>query len=258
MATDMVDIEVSDKIAIATLNNPPVNAMDTRMRLRLVEVFDELSDRKDVSVVILTGAGKIFCAGADLNDRPDPEKAGAFPYHNRITREMLNTIRECAKPVICAVNGAALGGGLALMAHSDIMLASENAVFGMPEIDIGLAGGAAMLHSILPKSKMRLLFFSGDRIPAAELYRMGIIEACVPPEELMAAALKIARNLAGKMPLALKFAKQAANMVEVMPPRDAYRMEQEFTVALSFTEESKEARRVFMEERKRRKGQSKE
>ena len=108
---ERIKLEVTDGIAVITLAYPPVNAMDTQMRRRIIEVFDEVSDRDDVRVAILTGEGKIFCAGADLNDRPDPEKPGIFPEHNRITREMLNVIRECAKPVICAVNGAALGGG---------------------------------------------------------------------------------------------------------------------------------------------------
>ncbi len=168
MSADIVTLEVSDNIALVTLNRPPVNALDRAMRDRIVAVFDEISERADVRVAILTGAGKVFCSGADLKDRPDPSKVGAFHSHNRITRETGNCIRECAKPVIAAINGVALGAGVGLMASCDIFYACEEAVFGMPEINVGLAGGAAMLNTLFGRSLMRRMFFTGYRVPAAE------------------------------------------------------------------------------------------
>lgn len=249
MSGDLIRLEVADRIAVITLDRPPVNAMNRAMRARLIEIFDEISDRDDVRVAVLTSALKLFCAGADLKDRPDPDMPGAFDGHNRITRETHNCIVECKKPVIAAVNGAALGLGFALMAHCDIMLASEDAVFGMPEIDVGLAGGAAMLHMILGRSHMRRLFFTGDRIPAAELYRMNVLEAVLPPDRLMPEAMALAARIAGKAPLALRYAKQSCNMAELMAAKDAYRFEQEFTVALSRTEDAQEARRAVLEKR---------
>jgi len=249
MSDDIVTLEISDHIAIVTLNRPPVNALNRAMRDRIVAVFDEISERSDVRVAILTGNGKVFCSGADLKDRPDPSKVGAFHDHNRITRETGNCIRECSKPVIAAINGVALGAGLGLMASCDIFYASEEAVFGMPEINVGLAGGAAMLNTLFGKSLMRRMFFTGVRIPAAELYRLGIIEACTSKEDLMPEAMKIAREIAAKSPVAMEYAKNAANMVELMPPRDAYRFEQNITMALSKTEDAKEARMAFLEKR---------
>jgi len=249
MSADIVSLEVSDYVALVTLNRPPVNALNRAMRERIVSVFDEISERSDVRVAILTGAGKVFCSGADLKDRPDATQLGAFHSHNRITRETGNCIRECGKPVIAAINGAALGAGVGLMASCDIFYASEEAVFGMPEINVGLAGGAAMLNTLFGRSLMRRMFFTGYRVPAAELYRLGIIEACISSENLIPEAMKIAKEIAAKSPIAMEYAKQAANMVELMPPRDAYRVEQNITMALSKTDDAKEARQAFLEKR---------
>lgn len=249
MSEDIVTLEVSDFVAVVTLNRPPVNALNWAMRERIVSVFDEISERSDIRVAVLTGAGKVFCSGADLKDRPDPAKPGSFLGHNRITRETGNSIRECAKPVIAAINGAALGAGMGLMAACDIYLASEEAVFGMPEINVGLAGGASMLRTLFGRSTLRRMFYTGIRLPAEELYRRGVIEACTSRDELLPEAMKIAKEIAAKSPLAINYAKQATNMVDLMPQRDAYRFEQNFTMALSRTEDAQEARRAFLEKR---------
>lgn len=248
--SNIVLCDVSDHIAVVTLNRPPVNALDRAMRDRIIAVFDEISERQDVRVAILTGAGKTFCAGADLRARPDLKRAGAFHDHNRVTRETSNSISECSKPVIAAVNGAALGAGMGLMAFCDIMLACDEATFGMPEIDVGLAGGAAMMHTLFGRSAMRRMMYTGRRVDAAEMYRHGIIETVTTREGLLPAAMEIAREIASKAPLGIKFAKQSCNMVENMPQRDAYRIEQNFTMALAATEDALEARTAMLEKRK--------
>lgn len=249
MTNPIVRLEVADGVGLVTLDRPPVNALSREMRRRIVATFDEISARDDIRCAVLTGAGKVFCAGADLKDRPDPETPGDFLEHNRITRETGNAIRECAKPVIAAVNGAALGAGLGLMAACDIYYASEDATFGMPEINVGLAGGASMLRTLFGRSTARRLFFTGQRLTAQELLARNIIEAVLPPAELLSAAMATAREIAGKAPLAVVYAKRAANMVDLMPQRDAYRFEQDFTMALAKTEDAKEARMAFLEKR---------
>ena len=246
---DTVTLEVADHIAVATLNRPPVNAVNWAMRDRLIRIFDEATDRDDVRAVVLAAQGKVFCAGADLKERPDPGTAGQYWWHNRLTRETGNAIKECAKPVIAAVNGAALGAGFGLAAACDIMLAAEEAVFGMPEIDVGLAGGAAMLSQLLGRSKVRRMMFTGQRLPAAEMHRLGAIEACLPADRLMPEAMALAAEIAGKSPLGIKYAKLSCNMVELMPAKDAYRFEQNFTYELSKTEDAGEARRAQLEKR---------
>ncbi len=249
MTSDIVILSVADGIATVTLNRPPVNAVNGAMRYRLVEIFDEISDRDDVRVAVLTGQGRVFSAGADLKDRPDPSKAGAFWQHNRITRETGNAIKECSKPVIAAINGTALGAGFGLMASCDIMFAVQGAMFGMPEIDVGLAGGAAMMTELLGKSRARRMILTGMRMPAEELYRLGVIEAALPPDRLMPEAMAVAAEIASKAPIGIKYAKNSLNMVELMPAKDAYRFEQTFTYELAKTEDSQEARRAFAEKR---------
>ncbi|RZL92768.1 MAG: enoyl-CoA hydratase/isomerase family protein [Variovorax sp.] len=244
-----VSLEVSEYVAVVRLNKPPVNALDRATRQRLIDVFDEVSERADIRVAILTGTGKYFCSGADLKDRPDADKPGDFLGHNRLTRETGNAIRECAKPVVAAVNGPALGAGFGLMAACDIFLASEDASFAMPEINVGLAGGVSMLRTMFGRSFTRRMFFTGARVSAAELYRRGVLDEVLPPDELLPAALRLAQEMASKSPLALAYAKQAANMMDLMPQRDGYRIEQNITMALSKTDDAKEARQAFLEKR---------
>jgi enoyl-CoA hydratase/carnithine racemase len=249
MTDKSVIVEIKDKVALVTLNRPPVNALNREMRRELVAIFDDISARDDIRCAVLTAQGSVFCAGADLKDRPDADIPGDFLEHNRITRETGNAIRECAKPVIAAINGAALGAGLGLAAACDILYASDNATFGMPEINVGLAGGASMLRTLFGRSTARRMFFTGQRLTAAELLQRNVLEAVLPPEELLPVAMKLAHEIASKAPLAVIYAKRAANMVDVMPQRDAYRFEQEFTMTLARTEDAREARMAFLEKR---------
>lgn len=250
MNLEQFRLEVLDGVATVTFDRPPVNAQNRRSREELTWVFDTLSDRDDVRAVILTGARDIFSAGADIKERVGiAAEAGDYIRHNRLTRESFYSVTDCAKPVIGAINGPAIGAGYAVMACCDILLASENAFVQMPEIDVGLAGGAKFLE-LFPRSKARMMFFTGRRVPAQELYRLGVIEACVPSAELMDAAMAIARDIASKSPIAVTRAKRAFNTVEEMPLRDGYRFEQTVTVELSKTEDTREAQRAFVEKRK--------
>ena len=243
--------EVKDGIATVTFDRPPVNAQNRQSREELIRIFDTISDRDDIRVAILTGAGNIFSAGADVKERADLVKEpGDYVRHNRLTREFFYALTDCAKPVIAAVNGPALGAGFIVMLSCDIMLASDNAYFAMPEIDVGLAGGTAFLLQHFGRSMSRTLYFTGRRIPAAELYRRGVIEACVPRDKLMETALEMAREIAAKSPIAVRLVKRSFNVVEEMPVRDGYRYEQSVTVDLSQTEDAREAQRAFIEKRK--------
>jgi enoyl-CoA hydratase len=246
-----IRLDVADYIATVVMDRPPVNTQNAAFRTELTWVFDSISDRDDVRVAILTGTGDMFSAGADIKERPGLVKEpGDYVRHNRVTRECFYSIKECATPVIAAVNGPAMGAGYALMVFCDIMIASENAFVSMPEIDVGLSGGMRMLRELFPKSRARRMFFTGQRVSAQELYRLGIIEACVPRAQLMDEAMKIAREIAAKSPLAMKYAKEDANTVEAMSIRDAYRYEQNITIALSQTEDAREAQAAFIEKRK--------
>jgi len=251
MKLETVRLEVADFIATVTVDRPPVNAQNQQAREELIRVFDAISDRDDVRVAILTAAGKVFSAGADVKERVGlVQEPGDYARNNRLVREYFYAVSDCAKPVICAVNGAAFGAGFALMLACDIMLASEDSYFIIPELDVGLAGGARFLMDNFAKSVARTIYFTGRRIPAAELYRLGVISACVPRERLMDEAMAIAREIAAKSPVAVREVKRAFNVIEEMPTRDGYRFEQTVTVALSHTEDAKEAQRAFVEKRK--------
>lgn len=251
MSFEQYRIDVNDGVAVVTLDRPPVNAINRTSREELIRIFDAMSDREDVRCVLLTAAGRIFSAGADIKERGSlAREPGDFPRHNRLTREFFYSITDCAKPVIAAVNGPALGAGCGLALACDIIFASEDAVFAMPEIDVGLAGGASFIMAHLGRSFARSMYFTGRRVPASEFYRRGVIEACLPPDQLMPTALEMARNIAAKSPLAMREVKRAFNTVEEMPLRDGYRFEQTVTVALSHSEDAREAQRAFIEKRK--------
>jgi enoyl-CoA hydratase len=251
MELETLRLEVADGIAVVTLARAPVNAQNRRMREEMIRVFDGLSDREDVRVVVLTAQGKTFCAGADIKERRSMVKEpGDYISHNRITRECFYAISDCSKPVICAVNGPAIGAGFVTMLYCDIMIASEDAWFTMPEIDVGLAGGGKMMMEHLGRSWGRLLYFTGRRISAAELHRLGVISACMPGDRLMEEAMGIAREIAAKSPYVVKEIKRGFQAVEQMPARDAYRYEQTITHALSTSAATREAQTAFVEKRK--------
>lgn len=241
---------VEDHIAVVRLDNPPVNAHSAQMLADIPAMMDRLSDIDEVRAVILTGAGRVFCAGADIKQRSAGGNApGGHWSSSRAAREAYHSILECQKPVIAALNGAALGGGLAIAASCDILVASESASLGLPEIDVGLLGGQRHAMRLFSHSRLRMMALSGERISGPELYRTGVVEACVPPGELMAAALGIARRLAEKSPIALRLAKASLNAIEEMSLRDGYRYEQNLTGELRKTEDSAEAMRAFVERR---------
>lgn len=248
---DEIRLDVTDGIATVTLDRPPVNAQNGAARERLIEVFDELSDREDVRVVILTGAGKLFSAGADIKERGDiASRLGAYRRNNRTVRETFNAIRDCEKPVIAAVNGGAIGAGCVLALSCDILFVSDQAYFAMTELDVGLAGGAKFLTEHFGRSAAREMYFTGRRVMADELYRRGVVQEVLAAEQLMPRALETARVIAAKSPVAVRFVKRAFGVVETMPTKEAYRFEQTVTVELSKTEDTKEAQRAFVEKRK--------
>jgi len=246
-----LDIQIKDYIALIYLDNPPVNAVNTAMLNSLALAMDQLSDDDNVRAIVLTGKGKVFCAGADLKNRSEiTANPGGLHQHSRRTREAFHAIRECSKPVISAINGAALGAGLGIVASSDVLIAGHSARLGLPEVDVGLLGGVRHAQRLFGHSRLRRMMLTGMRVTGEELYRLGIVEACVPDEELLAAAMDIARVIAEKSPLSIKLLIQTANAIEDMSLRDGYRYEQDMTAAIAKTEDAQEARAAFLEKRK--------
>lgn len=252
MEQRFIEVEIAEPfVAVVALARPPVNALNREIREEFVATFDALQDRPDVRAIVLTARGKVFCAGADIKEK---EGLGVAPGDhvraNRLTREAFYCVLDSRKPVIAAVNGAALGAGFVMAACCDMIFASENATFGMPEINVGLGGGSSFLGRILPPSKVRRLTLTGESISAFELYRLGAIEACVPETELLPAAIAIAVEIASKSPEAIKRIHDSYLTVEALSLREGFNVEQNYTTELSKTADAKEARLAFFEKRK--------
>ena len=245
-----LDVQIEAHVATLTLNSPPVNALTRTLNDELTHALDQISEMDEVRVVVLTGAGKVFCAGADLKGRAENIKGpGDFVAHSRRTRECFHAIRECAKPVIAAINGAALGSGLAMVASADILLCSDKASVGLPEVDVGLLGGCRHAMRLFSHSRLRRMMLTGYRVSGAELYRLGIVEACTTPEELLPAARELAATIASKSPVSTRMGKHTLNVIEDMSLRDGYRYEQDMTAIIGKTDDAREAQLAFKEKR---------
>ncbi len=243
-------VVITGHVATLTMNAPPVNALTRVLNDELTLALDRISEMDEVRAVVLTGAGKVFCAGADLKGRAEVIKGpGDLPAHSRRTRECFHAIRECAKPVVVAINGAALGSGVAMVASADILVASDKTVLGLPEVDVGLLGGCRHAMRLFSHSTLRRMALTGYRVTGAELYRLGIVEACTTVEGLMPAALEIARGIASKSPVSTRMGKHTLNVIEDMSLRDGYRYEQDMTATIGKTDDAKEAQAAFREKR---------
>jgi enoyl-CoA hydratase len=243
-------VTIDQHIAVLTMDSPPVNALTRVLNDELTLALDRISELDEVRVVVLTGAGKVFCAGADLKGRAENIKGpGDMSAHSRRTRECFHAIRECAKPVIAAINGAALGSGLAMVASADVLIASEKASLGLPEVDVGLLGGCRHAMRLFGHSRLRRMMLTGYRVPGEELYRLGIVEACTAPGELMPAAMELAATIASKSPVSTRMGKHTLNTIEDMSLRDGYRYEQDMTALIGKTEDAQEAQAAFREKR---------
>jgi enoyl-CoA hydratase len=249
-------IEIDGHVATVTLDRPPVNAVTRSSMAEIRDAFRSFDDRRDVRVAILTAAGdRAFMAGVDLRsvDRQPRDPDGLPPTlvtdPARVARDGMWAITECAVPVIGAINGPALGAGLAYAACCDMLVAAEGATFGTPEINVGLLGASAHVSMLVGRYKAREMFFTGEAVPAAELQRLGAVRAVVPLDQLMDTARALAAELAAKSPIALRLAKESMNRVEYLPLKEAYRTEQDYTARLSTFEDAAEARAARAEKR---------
>ena len=254
MATAL-HVDIADHVATVTLDRPPVNAVTTDTFIEIRDTFTALGDDRSVRVAIFTAAGtRAFMGGADLKSFDDAADRAAWPPsrivdRGRAARDALWSIYDCGVPVIAAVNGPAIGAGVAFAAVCDIIIAAANATFGTTEINVGLLGASAQLSLLVGRHKARELYFTGELIAADELHRLGAIRAVVPAEQLLPEAQALAATLAEKSPIALRLAKEAMNRVEFLPLKEAYRLEQDYTTRLLGYEDSAEARRAFVEKR---------
>ena len=239
--------QIADGIAELIINRPPVNALDSKSQLDLAKEIDRLGQVDEVRVIIIRSEGRGFCAGVDIKEldaNPD-----LIVVVNHANYETFRAVHRNPKPVIVAVHGFVLGGGIGIAGAADIIVASECATFGVPEVDRGAMGGAAHLQRMFPVQKVRHMYFTGEAINAAEAWRLGAVEKLVPKAELREAAMVIARKIAAKSPAMIQIAKESLNGVEDGNLEDKYRWEQGFTLQAYLHPESAETRRAFVEKR---------
>jgi enoyl-CoA hydratase len=239
--------KIADGIAELVIDHAPVNALDCAGWHALATELDALGRDVRVRVIVLRGEGRGFCAGVDIKE------LAAYPERivevNAGNYASFRAVHRNPKPVIAAVHGFVLGGGIGLSGAADIVIASECARFGVPEIDRGAMGGGAHLQRLFPVQKVRWMYFTGLMIDAAEAYRLGGIERVVPRAQLREAAMETARAIAAKSPEMLRLAKESLNGVEDGNLEDKYRWEQGFTLQAYMSLDSDEARTAFVEKR---------
>ncbi|NHW23646.1 MAG: enoyl-CoA hydratase/isomerase family protein [Archaeoglobales archaeon] len=241
---------VEGNIGIATLNRPEkLNALDSNTRTELKEIVERAE--KEVRVLIITGSGRAFAAGADINELVKRDPIMAIEA-SKLGTELFARIEELEIPVIAAINGLALGGGLELAMACDIRIASNKAKFGQPEINLGIfpgGGGTQRLPRIVGMGMAKKMVLTGEMISAEEAYRIGLVEEIVEPEKLMDRAKEIAAKIAGKSAIAVKLAKRALNASMNTPLREGLRYEVSLFSILFASEEAKRLMKEFLEKR---------
>jgi enoyl-CoA hydratase len=241
-------LDVADHIATITLNRPPVNALSMGLYRDIVEAFNDVNDMPDVRVAILTGRGRCFCAGRDLKsaENEDP-KARA-----KLVKAGLGAIYHCEVPVIAAVNGPAMGAGFCCAALCDFVIASEEALFAMPEIDAAVNPSVATILRVFNQHQARGIAFTGERYTPDDMHRMGMVRKVVPAGDLIPTATELAAALAAKSPLAMRSAKWSANEAEGLLNNfeSVYRaVESRISDANMSSNDRREAARAFSEHR---------
>lgn len=238
---------ISDGIAEMILANPPVNAFDSAGWFAIAREIDALGQNDDVRVILIAAEGKGFCAGVDIKELA--AHPGRIVDVNKGNYETFRAIHRNPRPVILALHGFVLGGGIGMAGAADILVASDCARFGVPEIDRGAMGGGAHLQRMFPVQKVRYMYFTGEFIDAAEAYRLGAVEKVVSREELLPTAREIAAKIAAKSPAMVRLAKEALTGIEDGNLEDKYRWEQGFTLEAYTMGDSQESRDAFVQKR---------
>ncbi|MGG8406947.1 enoyl-CoA hydratase family protein [Streptomyces sp. 12297] len=216
-------------VALVTTDFPPVNALPVRGWYDLADALRAAGRDPEVRCVVLAAEGRGFNAGVDIKEMQRDPGHGALIGANRGCYEAFAAVYECEVPVVAAVNGFCLGGGIGLVGNADAVVASDDAVFGLPELDRGALGAATHLSRLVPQHLMRALYYTSRTATAAELHAHGSVWEVVPRERLRAAALALAGEIARKDGYLIRLAKAAINGIDPVDVRRSYRFEQGFT-----------------------------
>src|SRR5271170_4126580 len=235
-------------IAEVVIDHPPVNALDVAGWFALAEALLAAGRVEDNRVVVLRAEGRGFCAGVDIKEiqaRGNDALVGV----NRGCAAAFSAVYDCEVPVIAAVHGFCLGGGIGLVGNADIVVASDDATFGLPEVDRGALGAATHLSRLVPQHRMRSMVYTAKPASAAELHGYGSVLRVIPSDELVDAAYEVAADIATKSPTIIRRAKESLNGIDPVDVRRSYRFEQGFTYELHVRGVADEQRAAFVEKR---------
>ena len=244
--------QIENHIATVTINHPPVNVLTARALAALGACFDALVAENDLRCVILTGTGRSFIAGGDLSEFKGLSEA-AFLSLIQNVHTVLNKIEQFPAPVIAAINGYSIGGGLELALTCDIRLAAEEALMSLPEASVGLMpsyGGTARLAKLIGPAQAKYLIYTGERFGAAEAYRLGIVQEVCPSDQLLPRAKALAAQIAAKAPIPLRFVKSVLHRAQGSTMEEALAMEVNAALETANTKDLQEGVSAFLEKRK--------
>lgn len=236
----------SDGVAEVIIDFPPVNALPVSGWFELADAVTGAGQDPEVRVAVLAAEGRGFCAGVDIKEMQRSTGHDALVGANRGCFAAFAAVYECAVPVIAAVHGFCLGGGVGLAGSADIVIAADDAYFGLPEVDRGALGAATHLSRLVPQQLARLMTYTCRPVPAQELKAYGTVLDVVPPQRLRSRAREVAAQIAEKDPEVIRLAKQSLNGIEPVDMRRSYRYEQGFTFELNLTGISDRARQAFV------------
>jgi enoyl-CoA hydratase len=241
-----ISTSVEGAIAVVTVDYPPVNALPVQGWFDLADAIRAAGRDRAVHAVVLRAEGRGFNAGVDIKEMQRTTGFDALIGANRGCFEAFGAVYDCAVPVVAAVQGFCLGGGIGLVGNADVVVASDDATFGLPEVDRGALGAATHLARLVPQHLMRAMYFTASTVDAATLAHYGSVYRVVPRAELDDAAMAVARDIAAKDTRVIRAAKEALNGIDVQQVHRSYRYEQGFTFELNLAGVADEHRDAFV------------
>ncbi len=242
-----IELRSRDGIAEVIINFPPVNALPAQAWFGLADAVTGAGADPATRVVILAAEGRGFCAGVDIKEMQRTPGHTALIDANRGCYAAFGAVYDCAVPVIAAVHGFCLGGGVGLAGNADIVLAAEDASFGLPEVDRGALGAATHLARLVPQPLMRAMVYTCQTVSAQQLLSFGTVLDVVPTTRLRDAAHELAKQIAAKDPAVIRLAKQSLNGIDPVDVQRSYRYEQGFTFQLNLAGVAEQARQAFVD-----------
>jgi enoyl-CoA hydratase len=242
-----IEVSSGDGIAEVVIDFPPVNALPVQGWFDLAAAITAAGEDPQVRAVVLAAAGRGFCAGVDIKEMQRTSGHEALIGANRGCFAAFAAVYECAVPVVAAVRGFCLGGGVGLAGNADIVIASEDATFGLPEVDRGALGAATHLSRLVPQQLMRTMVYTCRNVSAKQLHEFGSVLDVVPADQLREAARAVAAEIASKNGEIIRLAKQSLNGIDPVDVRRSYRYEQGFTFELNLSGISDQARQAFVD-----------